>query len=323
VITDADLQFHLPDPPDFGWAETGYFNFYIPEANILGFVYIVHRAGVGATVSDVEIVNRASTDCLDTLYVDLCNHNPLPARADRFVLETGLEFEATSIRDYRLAYDRNGVAFEIVCTGLMEPYDIHDPAMDPLAIADPALAIANSGFGAAYTAHFDMAVRVTGALRLGDRTWPIDCISTMDHSWGPRREDRFAPMVWANAHFDDGTCFHGIFAFDPAAPPGGQHVFKHGYALVDGRVRGGKAGSLSTTKAGLLTQTLAWTMIDIDDREHRITGEMLTHHPWIPYGNTYAPLAMIRWRQGDEQTGLGTYLEAVPLNTLRLPGGAA
>jgi hypothetical protein len=318
MITDADLQYHFPDPPDFGWAETGYFNFYIPEANILGFVYIVHRAGVGATVSDIEIVDRASTSCLDTLYVDLCNHNPLPVRADNFALETGLVFEASSIRDYRLSYDRNGVKFDITCKGLMEPYDIHDPAMDPLAVADPAAQIANSGFGAAYAAHFDMSVRVTGTLKLGGRSWPINCLSTMDHSWGPRREDQFAPMVWANAHFDDGTCFHGIFAFNPDAPSGQQHVFKHGYALVDGRVRGGKAGSLATRKEGMFTSSLDWTMTDVDDVKHRVTGAMLTHHPWIPYGNTYAPLAMIRWSLAGKPDGLGTYLEAVPLNHLRI-----
>ncbi len=178
--------------------------------------------------------------------------------------------------------------------------------------------IENSGFGSAYAAHFDMSVRVTGTLRLGDQSWDIDCLSTMDHSWGPRREDRFAPMVWANAHFDDGTCFHGIFSFDPATAPGQQHQFRHGYALVDGRVLGGKSGSFSTTKSGLLTQTLDWKMTDIDDVEYHITGEMLTQHPWMPYGNTYAPIAMVRWHLDKKEPGLGTYLEAVPLNNLRL-----
>ena len=59
-------------------------------------------------------------------------------------------------------YEAAGVSLSLDFTSLMTPYDIHDPAMDPMATADPTLAIANSGFGSAYASHFDMSVRARG-----------------------------------------------------------------------------------------------------------------------------------------------------------------
>lgn len=317
MITDADTRLHIPEVKRADWAETGYFNFYIPEANIFGFIYIVHRAGVGATVSDIEIVDMAGFSADDAVYIDLINHNPLVERAEDFTLDTGLSFRATSIRDYVIDYDAGGVKLHIEATALMEPYDIHDPAMDPMAVADAEAAVANSGFGAAYSAHFDMTVQMVGTLSVGSRSHAIDCVSTMDHSWGPRPENGFHPILWANAHFDDGLAIHGIFSVDRTAPLGQQHVFKHGYALVDGEVRGAKAGSVRTHRPGLFPTTMEMTIVDRDDREHTVSGSVLTHHPWVPYGNNLSPITMARWHRSDGKIGIGTYLEGFPLNRLR------
>lgn len=317
MFDDRDVQFHTPENPAFDWAETGYFNFYVPEENLLGFVYIVHRAGVGATVTDVELIRDLSTSPLGSIFVDLCNHNALPERAESFTLPTGLRFEAPSIRQYRIGYEKNGVSFDLTFDAIMEPYDIHDPKMDPLADLDPQRAIANSGFGAAYTEHFDMAVKVEGTLRIGDRAFDVRCFSTMDHSWGPRREDGFHPIVWMNAHFDDGYCLHGIFSYVPDGPRGEQHDFKHGYALEDGTVFGAKAGTIVADRDGIIVQRMVATLTDADGREHRLDGTMLNHHPWQPYGNNHSPLSMIRWERGDGAIGYGTYMEGIPLNHIR------
>lgn len=317
MITDDDLKLHLPVPSRADWAETGFFNFYIPEANIFGFVYIVHRAGVGATVSDVEIVDRMGFTADDAVYIDLVNHNPLVDKAEDFRLETGLSYRATSIRDYVIDYRAGGIDLHLECTSLMEPYDIHDPAMDPMAVADETAAIENSGFGTAYTAHFDMTVRMVGELGIAGKRHAIDCISTMDHSWGPRPENGFHPILWANAHFGDDYAVHGIFSVDRDAPVGEQHVFKHGYALVDGEVLGAKAGSVRTIRPGLFPGAMEMTIVDRNDREHSVSGSVLTHHPWVPYGNNLSPITMARWHASDGRRGIGTYLEGFPLNRIR------
>lgn len=316
MIHDSDIAFHTPANASYDWAETGFFNFYVPEANLMAWVYIVHRAGVGATVADVEIVDRWARGIDEAVYMDMTNHNPLPASAEKFSLPNGLSFEARSLREYLLEYKAGGVALDLRCTSLMEPYDIHDPAMDPMATADTTAANANSGFGAAYAAHFDMTVRITGTLSFGGVTHVVDCVSTMDHSWGPRPESGMHPILWVNAHFGEGYALHGIFAYDRYAPIGQQHHFKHGYALIDGKVRGAKAGAVRTTRDGLLPLGAEVSLIDVDEREHCVIGKALTHHPWIPYGNNFAPVSLMRW-QSDNLIGHGTYMEGLPLNRVR------
>lgn len=323
MITDADVKLHIPDQIPSDWAETGYFNFYIPQENIMGFVYIVHRAGVGATVSDVEIFNRAGFMAEDSIYIDLVNHNALVEKAEDFVLDTGLSYKAPSIRHYEIDYTAGGIELHLNCHALMDPYDIHDPEMDPMATDVAAEAIANSGFGAAYSAHFDMTIKMEGRLKIGSKEYGIDCISTMDHSWGPRPENGFHPIMWVNAHFDETYSLHGIFSVDRDAPVGQQHTFKHGYALIDGKVRGAKAGSVGTIRPELFPTDMQVTLIDRDDREHSIRGSVMAHHPWVPYGNNLSPLTMARWTSLDGREGIGTYLEGFPLNRIRSQSKAA
>lgn len=318
MIHEHDLDFHRPQPLPHDWAETGYFNIYVPEQNLFCWIYIVHRAGVGATVSDVEIIDNWSASVDDALYIDYTNHNPLPANAREFQLASGLSFRADSLRDYHLEYARSDVAFKLHFSSVMEPYDIHDPAMDPMAVSDPMLAIANTGFGSAYASHFDMSVRARGELRIGSRTHKVDCVCTMDHSWGPRPEAGFNPMTWNNAHFSEKDVVHAIFAYDRFAPAGQQHTFRHGYALVDGRVRGAKAGSATVIRNGEYVNAIQMRITDVDDREHVLHGVAVNHTPWRLYGNASSTMAMMQWRRaGSEAPGYGTYFDTWPLNRLR------
>ena len=320
MIYESDLDFHIPENIPHNWAETGYFNIYIPEKNIFFWVYIVHRAGVGATVTNVEIIDHWS-DCIDdSLYVDYTNHNPLPANARKFSLPSGVSFEARSLKEYTLNYAGRGVAFSLEMTSIMEPYDIHDPSMDPMAIEDPEVAVTKTGFGTAYASHFDMSLRIKGSLTLGDETYPVDCVSTMDHSWGPRPEDNFQPITWNNAHFGENYVVHAIFHYDRFAPPGKEHIFRHGYALVDGKVRGAKAGSAKAIRKGDSDNVIAVEMkiIDVDDREHIIHGVAVNHTPWRFFGNAHSTMAMMEWRRpGSDDVAYGTYFDAWPTNQLR------
>ncbi|MCB1668188.1 MAG: hypothetical protein R3E73_10535 [Porticoccaceae bacterium] len=318
MIKESDLNFHIPVDIPHDWAETGYFNIYIPEQNIFCWIYIVHRAGVGVTVSDVEIIDNWSDSLDDAVYIDYINHNPLPEKATKFVLPSGLSFHAKSLREYSLVYEANGVAFNLDFTSIMEPYDIHDASMDPLATDDQEAAIANTGFGSAYASHFDMSVRAKGVLTIGDETYSVDCVSTMDHSWGPRPENNFSPMTWNNAHFGEGYVVHAIFAFDRFAPAGKQHQFKHGYALVDGKVRGAKSGSAKVVRNGDYVIAIEMRVVDVDDREHIVHGVAVSHTPWRLYGNAQSTMAMMEWRRpGSDDVGCGTYFDTWPLNRLR------
>jgi len=317
MIKEDDIKFHIPENVPYDWAETGFFYFYIPEANIMGLVYIVHRAGVGATVADIEIIDRWSVRVDDALYVDLSNHNPLPEAAEEFTLPNGLSFKALSLREYQFNYDTPDVSLDLHLKSLMEPYDIHDPDMDPMAVADPIEAAEVSGFGTGYASHFDMSVAAKGSLRLGEKNYSINCIATMDHSWGPRPETNLGAILWVNAHFSENYCIHGVFTYDPGAPSGHQHQFRHGYALVDGKVRGLTAGRASATRDGIYAKAAEITVTDIDGRDHQLKGEALTNHPWLPYSNCLSPVTLMRWENNEASEGYGTFMEGFPTNRLR------
>ena len=315
MIKEEDIKYHTPNPIPYDWAETAYFNFYIPEKNILGLVYLVHRQGIGATVCDIQIVDRWSTRIDDSAYVNASNHNPVVERAEKFSLPNGLSFEAKSLRDYKISYQSKDVDLELNCTGLMPPFDIHDPDMDPMASADPVEALEKTGFGAAYAAHFDMTIKIVGELRLDNETYPVDCIATMDHSWGPRPEVDLSTLLWINAHFSEDYFVHALFTYHPYAPEGQQHTFRHGYAVINGKVRGLIAGEVRAQRDGFYAKSAQAKFTDIDNVEHAISGVAKNNHPWLPYGNCLSPIAMMHWTCKEfPNGGYGTFLEGFPLN---------
>lgn len=318
MITETDLQFHIPENINHSWAETGYFNIYIPESNIFCWVYYVHRAGVGVTTSYVEIIDKWSDAITDQLYSDVSHFNPIPKDATKFTLPSGLSFRALSLSEYQFNYDAGGIELDLRFNAIMPPYDIHDPEMDPMAAADAQEAAANSGFGTAYSSHFDMSVRARGTLKINGKVHAIDCVSTMDHSWGERWEHKYQSMTWANAHFGEDYVLHAIFHFDQNAPAGQQHDFKHGYALVDGKVRGLKGGSVHAIRSGIWPTYVEMRLVDVDDREHVVRGPMVNHHPWKMYGNASSGLAMAQWWSPDVKgPGYGTYFDTWPTNCVR------
>lgn len=39
MIHENDIAFHTPSDVPFDWAETGFFNFYVPPTNLMGWIY--------------------------------------------------------------------------------------------------------------------------------------------------------------------------------------------------------------------------------------------------------------------------------------------
>lgn len=317
MITDKDIAYHTPADVTHDWAETTYFHFFVPEARVMAWVYLVARPGVGAMVCDVQVMGDLSTNILDNWYADVQQHLKLPPRFDQFELPNGLAFKAHNIRDYRLDYvGVNDTELHVDVKGIMEPYDINDPSMDPLAVADPHANTDSTGFGRAYAAHFDMAARVTGTLRVRGRDYAVNCVAQMDHSWGQRSERGMKPMIWINAHFDDGYVVHGIFSYDPLAAPDKRYIFRHGYALEDGRVRGGVRSQLTGyhMNGNRFALGYDWSLTDVDGREHSLYGSPAAMNIWAPYTCTYVPNVFIRWQSGSK-VGWGNSQENNPLDT--------
>jgi hypothetical protein len=317
VIVQEDIGFHTPADVDHQWGETYWLGMYVPEANLYGWVYMVFRAGTGAMLCDVEFIDRCSPDMLAARYVDIQNHLPIPDRLESFSLANGLEFTATTPTEYRVDYvgaDRTEIHLDL--KGIHEPYDIHDPQIDPMARTDTGEAVAHSGFGSAYASHFDLTQRATGTVTVRGTTYQVDCLATNDHSWGPRAERGMNMMAYINAHFDDDYVVQTIWSFDASQPDGSQHSFKHGYAIVDGEVIGGTGGELTVHHQGIFPASIELTLHDQAGGSHEITGVPLAYNNWVPYGCCPTGHAMLRWETADGRSGIGTSMEAYPLDTV-------
>lgn len=326
MITQDDVRFHTPQDCPHDWCETNFFGFTVPEANLLGMVYLVFRAGVGAVACDVTFIDRVTSSAHDARYVDVQQHLPIPERMESFRLPNGVRVEARSPTHYVVDYEGvDGTEVHVAYEGLMEPYDIHDPEIDPMAAPDPEAAVRGSGFGRAYASHFDLTARATGHVVVRGERHEVDCVTTMDHSWGPRPERGMGTVTWINAHVD-GLALHGIFGFEPGEP-GREHTFAHGYALVDGELRGGVGGGLRVERGeGILGAAYELSITDVGGTEHRVSGTPAAAHVWYAYSCTPTALAMVDWTTPDGRRGPGISMEAFPLDALtggRLPYASA
>jgi len=313
MIRAEDVRYHTPEDVAYDWAETAFFSVYLPEPNITAWIYLVARKGVGAMVCDIEAIDGIGRSSLNALYIDFQQHLPAPDRFETFSLPNGLTVSTMNEpRGYQIDYiGVDSTEFHWTVEGLMEPFDIHDPAMDPLASPD----VSASGFGSAYANHFDMTARVTGTARIRGKSYDVDCVTTMDHSWGPRNERGLRPMGWINGNFGTDLAFQTIWTFSPEAK--GWHQFKlaHGYVLVDGEVRGLVDGQLQAHRAGSYPSGYTGSLVDAQGRSYAVTGHPVAQHPWACYSNSLAMFSTIEWTM-DGRIGHGLAQENWPLDSL-------
>lgn len=319
MITAADVALHTPENVTYDWAETNYFSFYIPEANITAWVYVIARPGVGACVADVQAINTIGRLGIEAHYADFQQHLPMPARLEALTLPNGLSISASNEpRDYRIDYvGLNDTELHLDVRGLMEPYDIHDPDMDPLAPRERN----DSGFGSAYSNHFDMSARITGTAKFHGKTHMVDCVATMDHSWGPRSERGLKPIGWINGGWGEDLAFSTIWTLDQSKKGWDQFALAHGYVLQDGAVHGLVAGRLRAVRGGKIFPTgYEMGLTDAGGRKWTFLGLVTTQIPWHCYSNITSVTSGVLWFHGTRE-GYGMAQENWPYDLLagRLP----
>lgn len=112
MIRAADVAFHTPADVEYDWAETNYFSFYIPEANITAWLYVIARPGVGACVVGVQAIDKIGRLGLEALYVDFQQHLPMPAKLEDFTLPNGLTMKTfDEPRGYRIDHAAKAAAW--------------------------------------------------------------------------------------------------------------------------------------------------------------------------------------------------------------------
>jgi hypothetical protein len=128
----------------------------------------------------------------------------------------------------------------------------------------------------------------------GER-FDIDCVSTMDHSWGPRSERGNPTMSWLHAHFDDGFAVHGIFGFDQLTN-GAELWLAHGYVLDSGAVYGLQSGSASVVRQQeRYPENVRLSVTDRSGRTLQLSSDALTTYPWQCWPNMVSFNSLAAW----------------------------
>jgi hypothetical protein len=297
VITDQDVHFHPPTSDHYTWAETNYFGFYSAEDRVHVGAYLQAKPNLGVVMSSVTVVDGFTSAPHEVDYFDCHVHLPMPeGDLDDVRLANGLSIRCTKpVMDYEIRFDGGlGVSFAVTYTGLMPPYDIHDPAMDPLA---DARLEGDTVSAHAYAGHWDQSGRVRGTLNRRGTVHQIDCVSSMDHSWGLRHEDQFANFCWLNANFDNDTSIHCIWVINPE-DKNDYAAIVHGYVREGSQVYGLTKGKGRVLRNGLLHQFMDLQVEDKRGRSHRFTGTAFTSNPWSPWPYLFATHTFMRWELG-------------------------
>jgi hypothetical protein len=309
VITAADVDFHAVIDQDPTWGETNFFGFYVAERNLCGSVYVVARPQLGVASSHIVLYDKVSLSRKDCVYLDCRQHLPAPEKLSDYTLNNGLSVRAVCPpRDFELSYTgTDGTELDLRFDALMDPYDIHDHRA-PGQAGDRLTTTS-------YKGHFDMTGRVTGFVDIRGERIDVDCIDTIDHSWGPKAENDKAMACWMHAHFGPDYVLHAILMFDPAAAPNDEYTFVSGYVLENGEVRSLTSGIAVASRADYLGITMDVTFTDDRQRDHRILGGTIaaTNVPWFSSKDVH--YALHRWTTADGRVGYGCVQESFQLDT--------
>jgi hypothetical protein len=235
-------------------------------------------------------------------FCDLRASMPIPEPRDlsNFRLENSLAIKCLRPNmDWHIGYDDGeGTIIDVTYHSIMPAFDIHDPDQDPMKAK--ALKEAEAGgkfaWGTAYNGHFDQSGHFEGRVAVRGEAYHIDCVSTMDHSWGPRPERGAPNMSWLHAHFSKDLAFHVIFSFDPRTN-GRALSLAHGYVVEKGEVFGLKAAHGTTIRTReRYADTVELTLVDKTDREWRLNAKGLTSFPWQCWPNMVSFNVLGEWK---------------------------
>lgn len=320
MITNADLDFHNQNSPDFDHAETLFLIFSVPEARISGNAYVLCRPNAGVCLSSVYVHQGIHANAWTADYSDAPMHVKCPDTMADFTLSNGLSVKGSNgARDYRFRYDgRDGLCrFDLQFTGLMDPFDPLDPAQNPMLETFGGDPEASTGAGDSWTkGHYDLVGRIEGNLELYGHKFAVSCVDGLDRSWGPRAEWNSAPVSWMHLTFGDDLAFHLVVTLDVV---GGQPVyttFRFGYAVVDGEVCAVTAAEVDAECVGMLGMHRVVRITDARGRQWEMVGAAVAAAPWhTAYTSFISFQSLYRWTMGN-RVGFSNVTDVIGVTTL-------
>jgi hypothetical protein len=284
MISPEDFDFHFKEDSPYNWAETLALPFAVPEANINAIVYLVTRPKLGVCMGDITLIDRISDLWEEQLYVDNMQHLPCPETLKKFALPNGLSFEVIEpLKLYKMRYEGiDETSFDLTYRALHAPFDINDPAMDPMAAGRNGPA-----WDSSWSGHYEQTYHITGELVARGTRHKVDCVETGDRSWGPRMERDNGAVIWWHASFGEALTVHLFTGHDIAKTEElGPHV--SGYVLEDGQVYGITASSGRQEYRGAMPMGGYLQVTDVRGRIFDLHYSTVNGCYWAPCpSNTY------------------------------------
>lgn len=323
MIEARHVEYQNSPDADHTWVETYLIPIVIPEEHIYALVYVCARPGIGVMSNQIFISGSLSDNRSDLLHYNDNQHLPAPENFTDWTSPIGLSIKYIDApRKFRVDYSGfDDTEIHVEWTGLMDPFDIHDPNHSPQAgVVEDMHADIEPGAPRAY-GHFDMTGRIQGTLKVRGREFKVDSVERMDHSWGPRDPMVIKNMYIVSATFSENLAFHMICPWNPDKPGTDAFQLTHGYVLEDGTVYGLTSdATISSTHHGLMCTGLQMTVKDTRGKVFDLHATADIGAPWSPYPSAITYNSMMRWNYGD-QTGYGVVLPNYNLTYLNRQRG--
>ncbi len=304
MITAVDAEFHSADKSVFHWAETNHFNFSVPEAAISGYAYVLTRPNLGVCHSSIYIFQGLCERAADALFADAEMHLPCPRSLVDFTLENGLGITVTRPPfDYDLRYkSRDGAcAFDFSFRALAEPYDVHSIEQNPLRSQHQDASQAGAWGEAWSKGHFDLIGASKGTLTLDGKSYAINCVDGMDHSWGPRPEWEASAIGWMFMTFGEELAFQIVC---PISIVDGQTVYeplRFGHVCEKGKVTALVSAEVKAESRNLVGVRREIVATDALGRRWEMVGEAIAGAPWhTSNGSFIVYTSLYRWTMGNK-----------------------
>lgn len=315
MITAEDYKFHDRDPADDTWTETIFQIFSVPEFGISGNLYCVARPNLGVCHSSIEIHQGMCFHPWQLHHNDAQMHLRCPEDYSDFTLANGLSFKAHSEREHDWRYEsRDGIcSLELHYSAICEPTDARDPAQVPQAAGSHV-----QGYSGWNNGHLEGKGRVTGTLRLRDKTYQVDCIEGVNKSWGPRNDWGNKGATWI--HVDIGEDVRAFLILDIDFQ-GRDMVYgglRYGYVLVNGERRPLMSAQMDAKRTDMLVTSANVRFVDDRGEEYFARGKSIAAGPWYNFNpSSCGYQVLLRWESGS-RAGYGHIADFVGQYALSL-----
>lgn len=297
MIRHSDFSFHPRDPEEMAWTETLFLIFSVPEAGISGNLYTLARPNLGICHSSIEIHQGMCLEPWQIHHNDPQMHLPCPADFADFSLANGLKCHVRDERRCHFTYESldGNCSLDLTFEALCQPFDPHDPADNPLVGSAKV-----AGYDGWNNGHMESKGRITGWLKLRNKTYAVDCIDGMNKSWGVRRDWGNKGATWVQVGLGPQLSAFMVLGLSFRNREVVYGPFNYGFVIEGGQRRALVKGTMRAQRAAMLVMRADVTFEDERGNAYEAVGTTIAAAPWYNFNPSSAAFqTLMRWESGS------------------------